>query len=118
MIMEKIKIYEDNFGEINELARIHGISIEDMVDELLNAYRDFSKVLNSSGYTYYSPLRPITVGCFPKPKNNTVLEIYNFDERSHIHGCDRPVWGYIIYEKELTEQAAYEYDLVKGADNE
>lgn len=74
--------------------------------------------MKTTGYKYYSPLRPLGIGCFPKPEGNRILDFDNFYQRCAVHDCDRPVWGYIIYEKELTEQEAYEYDLVKGADNE
>ena len=32
-------------------------------------------------HKYYSPLRPLSLGTFPKPQGNEILHIENFKER-------------------------------------
>lgn len=33
-------------------------------------------------YRYYSTHRPLSIGTFPKPQGNKVLDIQNFDDRT------------------------------------
>ena len=33
---------------------------------------------------YYSPLRPLSLGTFPKPQGNEILHIENFEERRNV----------------------------------
>lgn len=40
-------------------------------------------------YKYYSVLRPIAPGTFPKPVDNEVLQIYNYLQREEIEGIDK-----------------------------
>ena len=62
---------------------------------------------------YYSTQRPVAPGTFPKPKGNRVLEIHNFDKRIYREEAGRNAWGYIDYEKPLSEKEATDYELVK-----
>lgn len=62
---------------------------------------------------YYSTQRPVAPGTFPKPDGNKVLEIVNFDERQYCREAGRDCWGYIEYEKPLTEKQAMDYELVR-----
>ena len=52
---------------------------------------------------YYSTQHPIGPGTFPKPEGNRVLEIVNFDEKIFHAEPARECWGYIDYEKPLSE---------------
>ena len=52
-------------------------------------------------HRYYSPLRPLSLGTFPKPQGNEILHIENFEERQNVPEIARQAWGYI-------EAAAYE----------
>lgn len=61
---------------------------------------------------YYSVLRPVSIGTFPKPENNKVLKINNFANRSYCREIDREAWGFIDYEKPLSPDDAERYDLV------
>lgn len=63
---------------------------------------------------YYSILRPVGIGTFPKPAGNKVENIENFDDRQYVPEISHEAWGYIEYEKPLTEAEARQYDLVKG----
>ena len=62
---------------------------------------------------YYSTQRPVGPGTFPQPKENKVLEIVNFDERTYCKESGRDCWGYIDYEKPLSEKEAVSYELVR-----
>ena len=62
---------------------------------------------------YYSTQRPVTPGSFPKADGNKVLEIVNFDEKTYCKEADRDCWGYIDYEKPLSEKEAASHDLVR-----
>lgn len=63
---------------------------------------------------YYSILRPVSPGTFPKPTGNKILEIRNFDDKTYIPEIDREAWGYIDYSAPLTEQEISVYELVEG----
>jgi hypothetical protein len=62
---------------------------------------------------YYSTQRPVGPGTFPQPKENKVLEIVNFDERTYCKESGRDCCGYIDYEKPLSEKEAVSYELVR-----
>lgn len=61
---------------------------------------------------YYSKLRPISIGTFPKPIGNKITDMVNFDERTEIDGIGM-AWGYIEYEQDLSKEDADKYELVK-----
>ena len=85
-------------------------------------------------HRYYSPLRPLSLGTFPKPQGNEILHIENFEERQNVPEIARqawgfPVsiqlnrlqnvpeiarqaWGYIEYKEALTEIEAAAYELI------
>lgn len=46
-------------------------------------------------YRYYSTQRPIMPGGYPKPQNNEVLEIENFDNKKFVEEVGCQAWGYI-----------------------
>ncbi len=54
---------------------------------------------------YYSTQRPVAPGTFPKPANNKVLNIWNFDKPIFCEQVGREAWGYIDYEKPLTDKS-------------
>lgn len=45
-------------------------------------------------HRYYSPLRPLSLGTFPKPQGNEILHIENFEERQNVPEIARQAWGY------------------------
>lgn len=61
---------------------------------------------------YFSPKRPLTPGTYPRRPDLNVLGITNFDEPLPIKGCDVPVWGWIEYDKHLTEKEIDQYELI------
>lgn len=52
-------------------------------------------------HRYYSPLRPLSLGTFPKPQGNEILHIENFEERQNVPEIARQAWGYIEYKEAL-----------------
>ena len=62
-------------------------------------------------FRYYSTQRPVDIGTFPKPPDNKVVEIVNFDKRIPVENETMRAWGYIEYQKPLTEQQANDYEL-------
>lgn len=61
-------------------------------------------------YRYYSTMRPVMPGGFPKRQE--VMEIRNFDNREYVEEIGRDAWGYIEYAEPITEKEAEEYELV------
>lgn len=55
-------------------------------------------------HKYYSPLRPLSLGTFPKPQGNEILHIENFKERQNVPEIARQAWGYIEYKEALTDK--------------
>lgn len=77
-----------------------------------DAFDKFVKENVQSGktvYRYYSLLRPVTPGTYPKPSE--AKNIVNFDDRTFIDDINRYAWGYIEYENELTWDEARNYEL-------
>ncbi len=65
---------------------------------------------------YYSILRPITPGTYPKRPDNHPIGFTNYNERTYISIIDRMAWGEIEYPAPLTAAEADEYDLVPAPD--
>lgn len=61
---------------------------------------------------YYSVSRPVSIGTYPKPEGNEVLEICNFDERRAVPAIGREAWGWVEYSSPLDESLASSYELV------
>lgn len=69
-------------------------------------------------YKYLSTLRPVSIGTYPIPKDNRIVEIKNFGARISLSGVELPGWrvegwGWIEYEKRLPAELAKQYDLVE-----
>lgn len=92
-----------------------------MVNKWFSEYKSVEKIFNKfvtdsvssasklTVYRYYSLLRPVSPGTYPKPSE--VKNIVNFDERTFIDDINRYAWGYIEYENELSWDEARAYDL-------
>lgn len=65
---------------------------------------------------YYSTQRPVAPGSFPKPQGNRVEQIVNFPAKTYVDEIWKQAYGYIDYEKPLTEKEAADYELTKGGD--
>ena len=62
-------------------------------------------------FRYYSTQRSVDIGTFPKPPDNRVMEIVNFDKRIPVENEPFHAWGYVEYQKPLTEKQADDYEL-------
>lgn len=60
---------------------------------------------------YYSTQRPITPGSFPKPENNPVLELQNFENSTYCQEIDGEAWGWIEYKNPLSESETGQWEL-------
>lgn len=65
---------------------------------------------------YYSTQRPIVPGAFPKPAGNRILKIANFDTRQFCKDIGRETWGYIEYEKPLSDIAQKQHELIPATE--
>ena len=65
----------------------------------------------NSTYRYYSTQRPVAPGTFPKRPDNKVVEIVNFDKRIPVENQTMRAWGYIEFQKPLSEKDASDYEL-------
>lgn len=63
-------------------------------------------------FRYYSVLRPIVPGSFPKA--GSVEKIENFDTKTFCEEIGRDAWGYIEYSEVLTESEMKAYELVSN----
>lgn len=63
---------------------------------------------------YYSTQRPIAPGSFPEPEGNTVERIVNFPAKTYVDEIWKQAWGYIDYEKSISEKDASDYELTQG----
>ena len=62
-------------------------------------------------YRYYSTQRPLSPGAYPKPAENQVTEIQNFDNRQLVEEGKVQAWGYVEYTKPLTAKEMQDYEL-------
>ena len=60
---------------------------------------------------YYSTQRPVSIGTYPR---GGVEEIRNFDRREYVEEIGREAWGFILYDRELSEKECNDYELVKA----
>ncbi len=60
---------------------------------------------------YYSKRRPIQPGGYPKPENNKVVEIINYDIPEYCETIKSEARGHIVYEKPLTRDDVINYEL-------
>ena len=60
-------------------------------------------------HRYYSPLRPLSLGTFPKPQGNEILHIENFEELGIAVIDASQIKAYMRYEEKRQERAASDY---------
>ena len=61
---------------------------------------------------YYSILRPVAPGTYPKYPANKPTEIVNFPDRTYVEEIDRNAWGFLEYPELLPAHDLDEYDLI------
>jgi hypothetical protein len=62
-------------------------------------------------YRYYSTERPVSIGTYPKVKDNKPVNIENFDLKTYVDEIKCEAYGYLEYEKPLTSTQAATYEL-------
>jgi len=62
---------------------------------------------------YYSTQRPISLGTFPKPTGNEIVNIVCFNENYCDEKIGREAYGYIIFTKELSQKDIDDYELTR-----
>ena len=60
-------------------------------------------------YRYYSILRPIGPGTFPK---EGLIAFQNFNSRIPAREIDHMAWGFLAYDRKLTDKEVDNYDFV------
>lgn len=65
-------------------------------------------------YRYYSTQRPISLGTYPRPQGNKVINLHNFDERTYCEEIGREAWGYIEYELPVSDVLLRDFEMVKA----
>lgn len=65
-------------------------------------------------YRYYSTHRPLSIGTFPKPQGNKVLDIQNFDDRTFCEEIGREAWGYVEYELPVSPVLLENFELMEA----
>lgn len=63
---------------------------------------------------YYSTQRPMAPGSFPKPEGNPIERIVNFPARTYVDVIWKQAYGFIDYEKPLSDHEAEAYELTEG----
>lgn len=63
---------------------------------------------------YYSTLRPVSIGTYPK---DGMVDFENYSSRLYIPAINREAWGVLYYSRELTREEMENYDLVPLPEN-
>lgn len=66
----------------------------------------------SGPFRYYLPYRPPMPGAIPK---DGIVQMFSADHRKKMDGCDRPVWGWVEYDRKLTRKEIDDYELIPAA---
>lgn len=94
------------------------VEMKDILKELRREKREAQAAelettlgLQDSGkYRYYSTQRPISPGTYPNGENKPV-SIENFNERQVVENGQLQAWGYLEYDKPLSQKELKDYEL-------
>lgn len=93
-------------------------TLDDSPEQVYNSTRKVTETLKNQRRNirmkYFSTLRPVSIGTYPKPQGNRVDAIVNFDEAIFVAEIGRTAWGYIEYTHPLSAEQAAAYELIKG----
>ena len=64
-------------------------------------------------YRYFTTQRPPMIGCVP----NGMKAVVDFAEKVFVNSIGREAWGYVLYDKKLTEQQIADYELTEDPNN-
>lgn len=62
---------------------------------------------------YYLTQRPVMLGAFPRPAENRIVKIGDFDQMRYCPEIGRNAWGYIDYTYPLSREEAEQYELTE-----
>ena len=65
-------------------------------------------------YRYYSTESPVSLGTYPKTKDNTPVNIKNFETKIYVPEISHEAYGYLEYENKLTDKQVSAYELCTG----
>ena len=113
--LDRIRIAADEMitaidGHLQELQQEHSQEHPTAEDQAIDQ-KEATIVAVTGPFRYYSTQRPVDIGTFPKPPDNPVMEIVNYDRRIPVENEPFRAWGYIEYQKPLTDQQADDYEL-------
>ena len=60
-------------------------------------------------YKYYLRLRPVGIGTQPQD----MKDWHNFNGRVYVPEINHEAWGYAVYDRRLTPEEVYQYDLME-----
>ena len=93
-------------------------TLDDSPEQVYNSAQQVTETLKNQRRNirmkYFSTLRPVSIGTYPKPQGNRVDAIVNFGEAIFVAEIGRCAWGYIEYAHPLTAEQAAAYELIKG----
>jgi hypothetical protein len=89
----------------NNKSRFNGERKSIMLPEFLDTNK-------KQTYRYYLTQRPPAPGAIPRGSKNTV----SFDTKQEVDGLE--AWGYVEYDKPLTEQQISDYELTENSETE
>jgi N12 class adenine-specific DNA methylase len=87
-------------AEPSELQKPDGFSLPETAETPAVAVR----------HRYYSTQRPISIGTYPRDGGEP-LEIQSFDTRTPVENGAFQAWGWLEYDKPLTDKQARDYEL-------
>ena len=93
-------------GSFKESDRSTGVNTRLVVMDKPSAQTE------SQTYRYYLTQRPPAPGAIPRGSKNTV----SFDTKQEVDGLE--AWGYVEYDKPLTEQQISDYELTENSEME
>lgn len=67
-------------------------------------------------YKYYSKLRPVSLGTYPKNQYNPLIDFCNYDKREEHEGV--LCWGELYYRFPLEISDLKQYDLHESEEND
>lgn len=98
-----------------EIIELDGLFCVFGNDRILSAFEKKEDAAEAVGryrkkkrHAYYSILRPVGIGTYPK---EGMVDYLNFDSRKYIPEIGREAWGILYYDRELSEKEKTDYDL-------
>ena len=77
-------------------------------------YDATKKEIEQKCHRYYSVLRPVSIGTYPK---DGMVDFVNYDRRQEkktTAGLEIRAWGELLYIRKLTEKECFDWDLIEA----